>query len=88
MHNPNQQNQNPFDKLASEMVLEIFNTCNKNQRSILTPKDMTSVALSCKRFNSLSGNANCIFSPHKYKKVRKKASDYHAYKEKNKSITK
>ncbi|KTD41562.1 hypothetical protein [Legionella parisiensis] len=81
MHNINQQNQNPFDELACEMLLEIFNARNKDKNYILKPSDMVSVALSCKRFNGISQNANCFFLPHTYKELREKASDYHNYKE-------
>ncbi|HHF7366561.1 TPA: hypothetical protein ACPSKY_001678 [Legionella bozemanae] len=81
MHITNQQNQNPFDELASEMLLEILNARNKDKNYILKPNDMVSVALSCKRFNGISQKANCFFSPHTYKELREKASDYHNYKE-------
>lgn len=81
MHTNNQQNQNPFDELASEMLLEILNARSKDKDYILKPSDMVSVALSCKRFNGISQNANCFFFPHTYKELREKASDYHDYKE-------
>ncbi|QLZ68770.1 hypothetical protein FOLKNPGA_01550 [Legionella sp. PC1000] len=81
MHNINQQNQNPFDELASEMLLEILNARNKDKNYILKPNDMVSFALSCKRFNWMSQKANCFFFPHTYKELREKASDYHNYKE-------
>ncbi|MCW8469725.1 hypothetical protein OQJ19_03510 [Fluoribacter gormanii] len=81
MRNTDQQNQNPFDKLANEMLLAILNTRNKDKNYILNPKDILSFALSCQRFNGISLDANCFFSPHKYNDVRQKASDYHEYKE-------
>ncbi|CAM2945966.1 Uncharacterised protein [Legionella steigerwaltii] len=81
MRNTKQQNQNPFDELASEMLLEVLNARHQDENYILNPKDMASVALSCQRFNSISLNANCIFFPHEYKDIREKASDYHDYKE-------
>lgn len=61
MRNTDQQNQNPFDKLANEMLLAILNTRNKDKNYILNPKDILSFALSCQRFNGISLDANCFF---------------------------
>ncbi|MBN9228553.1 MULTISPECIES: hypothetical protein [Legionella] len=82
MRNSKQQKQSPLDELANEMILAVLNARNKDESYIIEPKDMASVALSSRRLNMLSQNANCIFFPHMYKNVREKASDYHDYKEK------
>ncbi|WP_454780380.1 hypothetical protein [Legionella sp. WA2022007384] len=81
MRNTGQQNHSLFDNLANEMLLAILNSQNKDKNYILNPKDILSIALSCRRFNWISTNANCFFSPYKYKTIRQKASDYHEYKE-------
>lgn len=82
MHNNNQKNQDPFDELADEMLLEVLNARDNENNYIINPKDMTAVALSCRRFNSISQSANCLFFPISYKDLREKASDYRDFKEK------
>ncbi|VEB38022.1 hypothetical protein [Legionella cherrii] len=82
MHNTNQKNQDPFDELADEMLLEVLNARDNENNYIINPKDMASVALSCRRFNSISQSANCLFFPISYKDLREKASDYRDFKEK------
>ncbi|QMT59409.1 F-box protein [Legionella sp. PC997] len=81
MRNAGQQNQSPFDKLANEILLMILNAQNEDKNYLLNPRDMLSVALSCQRFNGISLDANCFFSPYKYNDFRQKASDYQEYKE-------
>ncbi|MCW8407730.1 hypothetical protein OQJ13_01910 [Legionella sp. PATHC035] len=82
MRNSNQKNQDPFDELADEMLLEVLNARDNENNYIIDPKDMASVALSCKRFNSISQSANCLFFPVSYRDLREKASDYRDFKEK------
>ena len=82
MRNTNQHNHSPFDELANEMLLAIFNARSEDTNFILEPKDIAAVSLSCRNFNQVSQGANCIFFPHTYKELRNKAFDYHNYKEK------